>query len=210
MSWTMRVVVLATALLAVTATSASAVTWINSGDTAFTATGGGTPITVTGSNISCSASSSTGTVAASPFTGSVWPAATITTTYTGCFFSVLYPGTIWECTRSFTAVTATAAVVDGVAHTTCDILVTTGTGTNRVPVCHVSGSVVATYANPVAPSTPGRFTLPSSTLQTSDGPAGTCPIGSPEPVTMGHQALSITAATGGPVPHLGPNLVRTA
>jgi hypothetical protein len=201
----MQVLALATALTSVPmalATTSGAVTWHNSGDTAFTATGGGITSTVDGLALGCGHTATTGTVAASPFAGTTWAAMTVTTTYVGC---LVYSGSTWACTRTFTATSATGGVISGTAATTC------ANTTSGVEVCHIAGTVPATYTNPTAPATTGRLTLPHTNALVMGNPSmGTCPMGDGVPVTMSAQTLTITSATGGPTPHLGPILTRTA
>lgn len=205
MSRILRVVVMAMALLAAltaTASTAGAVTWHNSGDTAFTATGGAGTFSSTSVNLSCSGEDTTAVVTATPAAGASWTSMTFTTRKTGCLVSGNdWP---WECKRTFTAITQSGNVTTGTLDTTCDIYLAS------VNICHVSGTVTATYTNPTQPSTFGRFqTSTGGTLRIFNG-VSNCPLGNGDPLHMSPETITVQTATGGPTPHLGPIITRTA
>jgi len=205
MSKTLRVAVLATALLSaltMMASSAGAVTWHNSGDTAFTATGGVMAFSSTSVSLNCSGSDSTGTVTSTPAIGATFVAATMTTQVTGCTVSGSeWP---WECKRTFTGTTYSSGVTNGTFDTTCTMYL------GSTPTCELSGSAPATYTNPVAPSTLGSFRLPTSTSLRVGNALVTCPLGNGDSFHLAPMIFNISVATGGPSPHLGPIITRTA
>jgi hypothetical protein len=199
-----RMMVLLTALLslsavvAVAASSAGAVTWHNSGDATFTATGGGGTLSATAVTLGCSGSDAKGTVPATPLVGSTLTIAG-TVTFTGCTMSG--QGVSLDCGYAFTATTQPAAgTVSGSLDTTCGVYLAT------VKVCHIGGTMTATYTNPSG-VTPGRFTVTTnSNLTVSNGQVGTCPIGSDD---KGH-LTQLTFNMLDTVAPLGPVLTRTA
>lgn len=181
------------------ASTAGAVTWHNSGDTAFTATSG--PVTFTQTNVPfvCLTSDTSGTLGAGPFSG-LTLSITLTSTYTGCTL-VGVPGPA-ECTRTFTATSEpTTGVFAGTLDSTCRQY------EFGLLLCVFEGAVHATYLNPSG-ATAGRFTLPTGPGLRNTG-AMTCPWGNNEPIHFVEQTLLVSNATGGPSPHLGPTLKRT-
>jgi hypothetical protein len=198
-------IVTLSSVFALGAATASAVTWHNSGDTAYTATGGGTTLGVTGTNLVCTGSTFTGTAGAGTFVGLTWTAATGTGSFTGCTLSGISATT--SCTYKVTATTWTAgppAVMSGGADVTCTSYVFGSLN------CVTKGTTAGTYTNPTATTT-GRGVAPaSSTLTIHDG-AGACMLGNNETATISATPLTITAASGGPSsPHQGPVVTRTA
>lgn len=194
----------ATAVLAATASTAGAVTWHNSGDTAFTATGGATTATVpTFYPFKCLGSTTTGTTTPTPYGTPVWRI-TLTTTYSPC---LSLPSERWECTRTFTALSQTAAVTTGTVDTTCGLWVSSGS--QSAEICQMHGDSQGSYVNPTAPSTTGAITLAEATLLLTKGPTQQCIWGTGLPWTWTAHTLAITTATGGPSPHLGPIVTRT-
>jgi len=192
---------LAAALLSFAA-SADAVTWHNTGDTAFSMTGGSMAFTSTAVTLGCTGGDSAGTAPAGSFVGATL-SMTFTTTYTGCIISgAPWP---WECSRTFTATSQPAAgQTNGQLDTTCRVYA------GSTLICHVEGTVPATYLNPVPPSTPGRFTLPTSTtLKFTQGAVGNCPMGNNDLMHMTQSTFTVSAGTGGPTPHFGPYITRT-
>ena len=208
MTRAMRVVVLVTALMslfAAVSTTAGAVTWHNTGDTAFTATGGAATPAATGESVTCSSSDFRGTTGASPFVGATWAAATGTGAFTGCKLAGVT--TAITCAYTFTA-TAWAAgppsVTSGVADATCAL------AQGGVTVCHIEGATPGTYTNPSG-TTKGKLTLSASnTLKTTNPASGTCPLGNGDPFSLTMQTINVTSATGGGDPlHPGPVNTRT-
>jgi hypothetical protein len=196
MSKILRVVVLTTALLAALTSTAGAVTWDNSGDTAFTASGGPSTIDLGGVGFSCTGPTVTGTTTPSPFTGTV--AATGTVTYGHCTSAGI--PTAFDCSYSQTLSSQAGGVSSGALDVTC------GVYQFNTKLCHIAGSVTDTYTNPAGGG--GTFTLSSSPLTLSNGPSGTCPYTTSGTFTA--QTWTVTAGTGGPAPHNGPVFTRTA
>jgi hypothetical protein len=203
-----RLIVLATALMslfAITASTAGAVTWHNSGDTSFTATGGPTTLSGTGVNIACTSSDVTGTTGTSPFVGAIWTAATGSAQFTGCTMAGV-SATV-TCNYSGTA-TSWGAGPPAVTSGSVDVFCTSIQGGN--PVCVTEGQTAGTYHNPNG-VTNGRGTLPASaTVKATNGPGGACPLGNGDNMSLTAMTLTLTAASGGPSsPHQGPILTRT-
>lgn len=199
MSKIIRVVVLTTALLAAlaSASTAGAVTWENSGDTAFTATGGATTLHFENVHIPCTGSTTTATTGTSPFTGTTWAGITGTVNYSHCTLSG--QNLNLECSYTATLSSQSGLVSSGVLDTECSLY------TFGAKICGYDGTIPVTYTNPN--SGPGSLTLHHATLAGTNGPVGTCPY---KPFTSTQQTWTITAATGGPSPHNGPIVTRTA
>ncbi len=197
-----RLVVLAAMAALALSSTAHAVTWHNSGSTAFTATGGPGTLSSTSAALACSGTTGTGTATAAPFVGATWSAFHGTVSFTGCLVSGITTGV--ECGFTMTATTAVAGGIGGTFDVTCGIF---QFGTK---ICHIGGSLEGTYVNPVQPSTKGRFTLNTGgSLVMSNGAAGVCPLGNGDRGHLAEKALTITTATGGSGT-LGPVLTRTA
>ena len=199
MSRTTRVVVLVTALMslfAVVSSGASAVTWDNSGSTAFTATGGPSTLSVGATLLPCADASATGTSPASSLTGDV---ASGTATFTGCTLGGAPAHQ--SCTYTFTGSSQASGVTSGTIDMTCDYFVF------GVPACHIAGTNPGSYTNPVG-ATKGKLTLAHSngTLRAFNPPGGTCLLGNNVALTRTTQTLGITTANG---PGLGPVITRT-
>lgn len=197
MSRILRVVILTTALLAATTASASAVTWHNSGDTSFTATGGATTLHFGGVHLPCTGATVTGTTGTSPFTGATWTAATGTLEYGHCTLAG-QKFTI-DCAYAETLSSQTGGVSSGTLDASCGIYLA---GTQ---VCGITGAIPSSYTNPAGGF--GSFTASTAALTLSNGPVGTCPFGTTG--TLTHQTWTITSASGGPAPHFGPVFTRT-
>lgn len=204
MSRLARVMVLVLALVSASVATAEAVTWHNTGDTAFTAFSGqlvwGPSGTAEGSI--CAPTTSTATVGATPATATLWSAIAITTTY-DCHLGL--GGYVWECSRTFTAQAQSGGTITGIAGTTC---VMSGGGMN---FCHAQGTQTASYVNPSG-ATPGRLLIGHANAlhATTLSPGIQCLYAGNPPLTMNAQTYTIATATGGPAPHLGPIITRTA
>jgi hypothetical protein len=196
-------------LFAVMSSAAGAVTWHNTGDTAFTASNANAgTLSVTGVNLTCTGASATGTSPAGSTVGTTFTGATGTATFNGCSLSGL--PTAVSCSYSLTTSAAATSGTPSVFHGNADALCSvTQFGTE---ICKVEGLTSGSYTNPVsASSTAGRLTLNhSSTLRTTNGSGGSCILGVGEPATLTAQTFTVTAGTGGPTPHLGPFITRTA
>lgn len=190
-------------LLGFAAGTAGAVTWHNSGDTAYTATGAGTTLSTTGIVLSCATSTFVGTTGTAPFVGNVWSAATGTGSFTGCFAAGI-PATT-SCTYKVTATLWTAgppAVMSGGADITCTSYISGSLN------CVTQGTTPGTYTNPTATTT-GRGVAPTATALRIFGPS--CMLGVNDTASISATPLTITTASGGPSsPHWGPIVTRTA
>jgi hypothetical protein len=205
MSKLMRVAVLVVSLMSlfgVLSSAAGAVTWTNTGDTAFTATGG--PMTLSGGGLSwiCSSSDWSGMTGSSPFVGTIYRAVTGHGDYTSC--SIAGVSTAVTCDYTLTAATWIAgppATTSGNIDLTCSV--TQG----ATKICHIEGQTAGHYVNPTAAGF-GKFVLTeSNTLKTTNATA-TCPLGNNATTTLATQTWTITNATGGPAAHTGPILTR--
>jgi hypothetical protein len=203
MSRIIRVVVLATALIsavAAMASSAGAVTWHNSGSTAFTATAGPGSLTVTGVvGLSCTSADATGVTAASNFVGATWKAVHGTVNFTNCLTGGVPSPT--HCTYDLTATTQpSVGVTTGVADVTCTVY------QFNAKVCHITGTVHAVYHNWEG-AVPGRLTLLHPGNLRTDTPCAAAIGGPHEPATLTSQAFTVTS--GLPAGTLGPTITRT-
>lgn len=202
MSKTLRVALLACALLSAPAafgSPAGAVTWDNSGDTAFTATGGAMTFSGdTGETLPCTSSTSTGTAPAS-FAGD---AMLITMTTTWHCTLVGIPATV-HCHEIMVPTGQTGTP----GHLVTNLLTTHTCGVTQlnVEVCHLHGFGKVDYINPTTGATPGRFTWTTTIAWTKTSGSAACP----QKWHVPHLSQVITAGSGGPAPHTGPVLVRT-
>ena len=188
-------VIALTSLFAGLSSAAGAVTWDNSGSTAFTASGGSSTLAVGLTNLPCADSSVTGTSPTSSTTGDL---ATGTATFTNC--SLVGPAHV-SCTYTLTASSQSGAVTFGTMDTTCDLFVF------GVLSCHIGGTTPLSYTNPVG-TTKGKLTLAHSvgTLRVFNPPSAMCILGNNLGATLTTQTLTITTANG---PGLGPVITRT-
>jgi hypothetical protein len=192
-----------TSLFATASSSAGAVTWHNFGDTAYTASGLG----VTGVNLACGAPSATGTSPSADQIGNTVDLGSGTIIFSSCTLSGI-PTNV-HCNYTLTA---TAFDIVHPGKTTGDVDVTCAITQFGANICGIHGTVAGDETNPTNPSTFGKLDVPTSTnLRTSNGTAGTCPLGVNEPSDLTAQTFTITNATGGATtPHLGPRISRTA
>lgn len=195
---TARLIVILVALCAaLTPTAAKAVTWHNSGDTAFTATSGPTTFgTIGTAGLPCGGIDLTGTVAATPTTAATWSAFSGTLTTTACSFSGI--ATPVHCTYIFTASTQAGSVTGGTFDETCGVF------QFAARICTLEASLAAHYANPSGSG--GRFTVTSGTVRATAG-VGSCPV---TEIVQHQLGFTVASASGGPAPHTGPVITRTA
>jgi hypothetical protein len=187
------------------AASAGAVTWHNSGDTAFTALGGSYYLGPNGSGITsqCAGTDLTGTAATGPAVGAVWAAMHLTATVTNCKFSP-FVTTQMTCTDTFTAVLQTGLDVTGSLDSTCTLY-----GSPTQVVCHIHGQRTALYHD-TPPTGYGYLTvLTGGTMVATNGPSTACPYGNGTALPWPEERWTLTAASGGPL-HTGPVITRTA
>jgi hypothetical protein len=192
--------VAAAAAFTATASSADAVTWHNTGDTAFTATSGASTRTVTGLNLNCNTALLNASASSSPsvlgwmILGSM--------VFGGCSGGGISSSV--SCSGTFTPSSQSGSVSSGTSDLRCSVI------QFGAEVCILEGQVVSSYTNPVSPSTFGKLAFPhNNTLRTTNGAAGTCFFTANHIVTSTAQVFTITSATGGPSPHLGPVYTRT-
>lgn len=187
-----RVVVLVTALaslFAVTSSTAGAVTWTNSGGTAFHATGGPSSLSVGVNSLACGGATATGTA---PMSSSTSTIATGTMTLSPC--TLVGQNMFWHCNYTLTGSTFLAGVTSGAVDLTCDERLTAAPANS---VCHLSGSNPVTYINPSG-ATPGRITFSASTTLTITNGNVACPLGTGN-ASITEWTLNITSVAQSPV-----------
>jgi hypothetical protein len=186
-------------LFAVMSSTAGAVTWHNTGNTAFTATGGAGTLSSTGVALQCSGSSATGTAPAT--TVGLTLAVSGTVTFSGCLLSGQNVG--GDCGYTLTGTSQSGSVTSGTVDATCGVFLA------NIKICHIAGTVSGSYTNPVSPSTAGKLaTTTGGTLRTSNG-ASNCPLGNGDLAHLSPLNFSVSAGTGG-TGTLGPIITRTA
>lgn len=196
MSKIARFAVLVTALMslfAVFSSAAGAVTWHNSGDTNFHATGGPGTLSIGANNLACGGSTAIGDAPVGSFANSYSVRGTVT--FSPC--TLAGQATTVGCNYTLTALTQAGSVTTGVADVTCVARLTAG-GTG---LCHISGSTGGTYTNPTATTTPGKLTLLASSSLVVSNSQVACPLGTGSG-NLTEQTLTVT--------HRGPILTRTA
>lgn len=210
MSKVARLVVLVAAvasLCGAVSASAEAVTWHNSGATAFTASSGANTLTFThadGTNspLPCAGG---GTTTGDAPVGSFSAGYTITGTFTltPC---VLFMGRFFvHCNFQMTAAAYTAgspAVTSGPVDLTCTVK---DDKVANVTYCHLEGALPAHYVNPVG-ATPGRLTFTAgSTVRGTHTSGASCfwlINETSAPVDWFDETMTLSSATG-------PVLTRT-
>jgi hypothetical protein len=180
-----RVVVLVVGLMSVFAAmagAASASTWHNTGDTAFTATTGPGTLTANGTTLICTGATATGTAPASA-AGPTYPVSG-TVNYTGCRLGILSVSV--SCTYTLTGASLSGSVTTGSISVNCTV-----TGG-----CTVTGTIAgATYTN-AATGVRGRLAYPASNSLVVGG-AG-CILGSGS-ASLTAATYTVTSGTGGPI-----------
>lgn len=205
MSKIARFAVLVAALLslfAVLSSTASAVTWHNTGNTAYTATITSGTLSVTSANFVCNGGVMTATVASAPFVGNVWTAETGTATFTACSGGV---NLTIDCSFTATAISWTnlsPAVTHASVDTTC------GAYVGGALVCRIEGRIPSAATNPIG-GTPGTVTSQTGPGLTVTNGAGSCPLGNNDPADLSVMKATITNGTGGSGSG-GPIITRTA
>jgi hypothetical protein len=187
-------------LFAVLSSTAGAVTWHNTGSTAFTATGGPGTLAVGANNLACTASSGTATAPGGSTVATVYNMS-FTFTWKPC--SLAGQNTFLHCDLRLTGSLFSAGVTAGSLDLTCDAKLT---ASPTVGLCHFSGSVPVSFTNPFG-ATKGKVTLTASnTLVVSNYNTTSCPLGTGTG-TVSEQTLNVTNGTP---TTLGPVLNRTA
>ncbi len=179
-------------LLGIASATAGAVTWHNSGSTAFTATAGSRTLSSTGAALNCASATATGTAPA--LTSGATYAVSGTATLAGC--SLAGVATLTECSYTFTATSQSASVTSGTVDLTC------GWYQFNSKLCHTGGTVSATYTNPS--SGVGVLALATGgSIVTSNGTSGTCPLGNGDRAHLSAMTFRTTSANP-------PVITRTA
>lgn len=212
-----RLVVLAVMVassLAALSSSAGAVTWHNTGSTAFTATGGLWTLTVTGSTgtttVSCTATSATGTA---PGGSTVAPTYTIpgTLVFSPCTF--VGQNSYVHCGYSFTGLVESAGATAGTIDLSCTLRLTA----SNTPMCRIAGSTFVNYYNPsvLIPGNPsvstyGALVLQRGVLQVTRPTGTSCPLAhGTSSVLTGHVERRVVNVSNGSPTATGPVITRT-
>jgi hypothetical protein len=187
-------------MLAAFSSSAGAVTWHNTGDSHFLATGGAGTLASTGATLGCVGSDGTGTA---PSASSVGATLIVSGTFafTGCTLSGQSIG--FECGYTFTGtswVAGTPAVTSGNFDLTC------GWYLSGTKVCHIEGSIPAHYTNPNGATSGKLVTTTSTNVFVTNGPVSSCLLGNGDAVHL----TALTFNISDTVQPLGPVFTRTA
>ncbi|WP_445148267.1 hypothetical protein [Baekduia sp. Peel2402] len=205
MSRISRLVVLVTALaslMGLVSATAGAVTWHNTGNSAFTATGGPATLSVGSNNLACSASSATGTAPLGSFGLTVY-SATGTITFSPC--TVSGQSTYVDCGYRTTGFSFAAPVTSGNADVNCVARLTA----SNTALCNITGTTPGQYTNPSGTSKGKATGLTSGTGLTVSHSSGTSCLLGTGPAHLSEQTITITSASGGTGTG-GPVLDRTA
>ncbi|WP_445150277.1 hypothetical protein [Baekduia sp. Peel2402] len=200
MSRISRLVVLVASVAAVVgalAGTASAVTWHVNGTGTFTATGPAVTLSSsTGGTFVCPSASVTGTYVAGSFVGTTYSGISGTMTYTGCNLA----GQNTEITCGYRLTTTAQPTVTTVTSGTIDLTCGLTLANPGTKLCHIEGTVPATYTDNAA--TADTLALATSSTLRSTG-AG-CILGTNDVVERSPQTLTVTSNSG-----RGPHIVRT-
>jgi hypothetical protein len=185
-------------LLGAMSSAAGAVTWTNTGDTAFTATAGPGTFSVTTTSLSCTGADASGTTGTAPFTGAIWSAMSGTATFTGCRLAGIT--TTMDCPYVLTASSFSAGVTSGNLDVTCDVY------QGGFNICHGVGPVPGSHTNPSGGAKGFlKWLAGAIVMHWLNGRLGTCPLSPGENSSETGFTFNITAATGGAsAPHDGP------
>jgi len=125
-----------------------------------------------------------------------------TVTFSGCTLSG--QAVAVDCGYTLTGTTQpVTGLTSGNADVTCGVFLA---GTK---LCHIGGAVPGHYANPVG-ATAGKLTVTtSSTLTTSNGPVGSCPLGNGDKAHLTQLIFNVSGGSGGTGTQ-GPIITRTA
>jgi hypothetical protein len=190
-------------VLAALSSTASAVTWHNTGNTAYTASIGSGTLSATGASFVCNSGTMTATVAATPYVGFIWAGETGTATFTS---GVCGSNITVDCAFTVTAYAWTnlsPAVTHANVDTSC------GAYQFGTKVCVIQGAIASIATNPVG-STAGTVTSQTGGgLIVTNAGATTCPLGNGDPAHLSVMKATIINGTGGSG-HLGPIITRTA
>lgn len=190
-------------LVAALASTASAVTWTNTGNTTYTASIGAGTLSSTGSTFVCNSGTMTATVATGPFVGLTWAAETGTATFNGCAGGVNLG---IDCAFTATAygwTSLTPAVTHAIADTTC------GVYSFGAKVCVIQGTLNSAATNPNGGTVGTVTSQTGGGLRTTNADSGTCPLGNGDVAHLSVMKATITNGTGGSGSG-GPIITRTA
>jgi len=205
MSRIARFAVLVTALaslMGVVSATAGAVTWHNTGNTAFTAAGGPGTLSVGANNLACTASSATGTAPSGSVVGATYSVPG-TITFSPC--TLAGQNTYVHCGFTLTGTAFAAGVTTGTADVNCVARLTA----SNTALCNITGTTPGAYTNPSG-ANKGKVTLltSGSGLTVSHSSGTSCLLGT----GTGHlseQTITVTNGTGG-TGSGGPIINRTA
>jgi hypothetical protein len=209
MRTSMRILMLVAGIVTVftsLAGASQASTWQNTGDTAFTATSSGGSLSTAAGTFVCTGATMTGTAGASSpgpaWTGAVSGAITFSPCRIGgTTYLLICSGYRLDALAYNRATDVVSSIV--VFTSACSYRVGSPTGTE---ICRLTGSFTATYVNPAATSTRGRLTTGTSNLTAVNGAGGSCLFGNGVSVLLSQTVFTVSAGSGGPTPHLGPNV----
>lgn len=190
-------------LLAALSSTASAVTWHNTGNTAYTASVGSGTLSATGASFVCSSGTMTATVASTPFVGVIWAGETGTATFSS---GPCGSGISIDCAFTVTAY-AWTNVVPAVTHAIVDT--TCGAYSGGTKVCQIAGTINSIATNPTAPTAGTVTSETGSGLTVTNAGGNTCPLGNGDHAHLSVMRATITNGTGGSG-NLGPIVTRTA
>lgn len=195
------------AIVAMLASTASASSWTNSGDTAFSATSGAATISTAAATMSCTGSVLTASAGlADP--GPVWVA------FADGFvrFSLCRIGGTPVTFACFFQLNATGQRAVGPPKVTDVDIVIAPQGCSGavagVVICTMDGTIRAgTYTDPAGAAN-GRLDWPANRALTVHdvGRAGSCPFGNNVAANMPALSFPLTVGRGGPAPNQGPRL----
>ncbi len=179
-------------LLGVASATADAVTWHNTGSTAFTATSGPTTFSSTSAAWNCTGETATGDAPAGTTISAIYSIRG-TLTFSGCSLSGISTGV--DCAFAFTGFTQPAA-----GQTTGDLDMTCRMSQFGAQICHFEGGLHGIYAVPSV----GVLTLTTGGNLVVTSPAsGSCPLGSNDRVHVSEWTFRTTSANP-------PVITRTA
>ncbi len=174
-------------------TTTGAITWHNTGSTAFTATAGANTLTSTFTPWSCGGATMTGDSPTGSTSSAIYSIRG-TMSFSSCSLSGIATGV--DCAYTFTGATQTGSQVTG------DVDMTCGWYQFNTKICHVAGNVHAIYTNPVAGV--GTLTLTTGGKLVMSNPAsGTCPLGNGDLAHLSELTIRTTSANP-------PVITRTA
>ena len=191
-----RVIVLVVGLMSVFAAmagAASATTWTNSGDTAFTATTGASSLSTASATLSCTSGSASGTATTPQVSATYTVSGNLS--YASCRLGLIT--TTVNCTYTLTGNSLSAGVTTGTIAVVCR---------DTVAGCNITGTITGRYTNASA-STAGSLAVNGSSGLTSRD----CVLSGAAALTPNPDVFTVTAGVGRRVAGLrpGPLLGRT-